>query len=47
VPGLKKVQKLPALAQTLLKAKKRDVLELDEMWSFVKQRKNKRWVWLG
>ena len=24
-----------------------DVLELDEMWSFVRFRKNKRWVWLA
>ena len=24
-----------------------DVLELDEMWSFVLRRKNKRWVWLA
>lgn len=24
-----------------------DVLELDELWSFVRFRKNKRWVWLA
>ena len=24
-----------------------DCLELDELWSFVKRRKNKRWVWLA
>ena len=24
-----------------------DVLELDEVWSFVKSRRNKRWVWLA
>ena len=24
-----------------------DVLEMDEMWSFVRFRKNKRWVWLA
>ena len=32
---------------TLAKAKKSDVLELDELWSFVCRRKNKRWVWLA
>ncbi len=47
VRGLKKVQRLPVLAQTLLKVKKHDVLELDELWSFVKRRKDKRWVWLA
>ena len=24
-----------------------EVLELDELWSFVRERKNKRWVWLA
>ncbi len=28
-------------------AKPEDVLELDELWSFVRFRKNKRWVWLA
>ncbi len=32
---------------TLAKARKRDVLELGELWSFVCRRKNKRWVWLA
>jgi len=31
----------------LAKAEKDDILELDEMWSFVFRRKNKRWVWLA
>ncbi len=32
---------------TLAQAQVGDVLELDELWSFVKKRKNKRWVWLA
>ncbi len=35
------------MKKTLAKARKSDVLELDEMWSFVCRRKNKRWVWLA
>ena len=35
------------MKETLVKAKKSDVLELDEMWSFVHHKKNKRWVWLA
>jgi hypothetical protein len=29
----------------LLPAETEDVLEADEMWSFVSQRANKRWIW--
>lgn len=32
---------------TLAKAHKGEPLELDELWSFVRQRRNKRWVWLA
>jgi len=35
------------LQKTLARAKKSDVLELDEMWSFVLRRRDKRWVWLA
>jgi len=35
------------LKKTLAKAQKGEPLELDEMWSFVARRKNKRWVWLA
>ncbi len=35
------------MSQTLVPAQTEDVLELDEMWSFVRFRKNKRWVWLA
>ncbi len=42
-----KANQLPLLKKTLVKAKKQDVLELDELWSFVQKRQNKRWVWLA
>lgn len=54
LPGSKKATTkattLPPLEQTLLPAKHpllQEVLELDELWSFVQQRKNKRWVWFA
>jgi insertion element IS1 protein InsB len=34
------------LKDTLLPAQADDVLELDELWSFVRFRKNKRWIWI-
>jgi IS1 family transposase len=43
--GSKKVQSQPNLKETLIPAKAEDVLELDELWSFVRFRKNKRWLW--
>ena len=42
---IKKAQCLPDIVTTLLPAKKRDVLELDELWSYVYCKANKRWVW--
>ena len=45
--GSKKAKALPPLEQTLLATQEGDELELDEMWSFVKKRKNKRWLWLA
>ena len=45
--GSKKATLLPPLKTTLAKAQKGEPLELDEMWSFVSRRKNKRWVWLA
>jgi len=36
---------LPPLATTLADARWDDVLELDELWSFVLKKANKRWVW--
>ena len=38
---------VPALETTLVPAQDEDALELDELWSFVHQRKRKRWVWLA
>ena len=45
---LKKASGLPPLERTLAPASEGgEVLELDELWSFVLKRKNKRWVWLA
>lgn len=41
---LKKASHLPPLP--LVHPQPDDVLELDELWSLVQVRKNKRWVWL-
>jgi insertion element IS1 protein InsB len=49
-PGSKKANTLPPLETTLLPAQHpllQEVLELDEVWSFVHQRKTKRWVWFA
>ena len=39
------VQALPTIKETLLPAHPTDVLELDEAWSFVLKKANKRWLW--
>lgn len=39
------IAQLPDLRDTLLPAHQDDVLELDEVWSFVGQRAQKRWLW--
>ena len=36
---------LPPLISTLAPAWPDDVLEFDEAWSFVRKRRNKRWLW--
>ncbi len=38
---------MPPLTQTLAPPALEDVLELDELWSFVARRRDKRWVWLA
>jgi len=38
---------LPELSSTLVEAQTDDVLELDELWSFVLKKSNKRWIWLA
>jgi len=40
-------QALPELQATLVEAQPSDVLELDELWSFVYQKRNKRWIWIA
>lgn len=43
------MQTLPPLAQTLLPVQHpplQEVLELDELWSFVAKKSCKRWIWL-
>lgn len=42
-----KAAALPELATTLLAAQPGDVLELDELWSFVLKKSTKRWVWIA
>ena len=41
------LEKLPSLSQTLEPARADDVLELDELWSFVLKKSNKRWIWIA
>ena len=38
---------MPPLWATLAPAQAAETLELDELWSFVGFKKNKRWVWLA
>jgi insertion element IS1 protein InsB len=38
---------LPPLETTLAAAQLDDVLELDEVWSFVLKKANKRWIWVA
>ena len=42
----KKAESLPPLSETLLPAEQGDVLELDELWSFVGSKANPRWIWI-
>ena len=39
--------RLPALETTLLAAEPDDLLELDELWSFVGTKRNQRWLWIA
>src|ERR1700730_6391324 len=38
-------QQWPDVKETLLPATPNDVLELDELWSFVQKKEQTRWVW--
>lgn len=40
-------QTLPALQETLVPATQEDVLELDELWSFVGQKAEDWWLWVA
>lgn len=42
-----KAAHLPDLAETLAAARPDDVLELDELWSFVLKKSHKRWIWIA
>jgi hypothetical protein len=44
---IKKAKSLPSLSEKLLPAQSGDVLELDELWSFVQKKANKSWIWIG
>lgn len=44
---LEEAAKLPDLVDTLEHAYPDDVLELDELWSFVLKKSNKRWIWIA
>ncbi len=39
------VEQLPSLVESLLPKQAGDILELDELWAFVYQRDNERWLW--
>ncbi len=43
----KKAIAKPAIEDTLQPPEQEDVLELDEVWSFVQKRANKRWLWIA
>jgi len=44
---IEKAAALPDLADTVEAAKADDVLELDELWSFVFRKSEKRWIWMA
>jgi len=41
------LKQLPVIADTLLLYEVGDVLEIDELWSFVGEKDHKRWIWLA
>ena len=38
---------MPELAETLVLPRESPILELDELWSFVLKKANKRWIWIA
>lgn len=43
----KKAQNIGCFFETLLPARPDDILELDELWSFVEKKKNPQWIWVA
>ena len=41
------VRDLPVLSDTLILYEVGDVLEIDELWSFVESKEHKRWIWVA
>ena len=41
------LEQVPSIVSSLLPAEVEDVLELDELWSFVGGKEQQRWVWLA
>ena len=41
------IEEIPPLESSLLPAQVADVLELDELWSFVGSKQQERWLWLA
>ena len=41
------ISQLPAFRTSVEPAQPDDILELDELWSFVRQRNQKRWLWIA
>lgn len=37
----------PSIEETLLDSEEEEVLELDELWSFVYEKVNKQWLWIA
>jgi IS1 family transposase/transposase-like protein len=44
---LKKAENLPQIEKTLMPAQEDDILKLDELWSFVAQKANQKWLWIA
>ena len=38
---------MPELVETLFLPNERPILELDELWSYVLKKVNKRWIWMA
>jgi transposase-like protein len=41
------IEAVPPVETSLVPANREDVLELDELWSFVGSKQQQRWVWLA